>query len=147
MLVIIVMLGFAIFSFQGLDDEQRLRQPATELESLLRTAINRSRLHLVDHSLYFDETGIGTVSLKRNESEPASAWRQRITLPPGVKALARRSGSTRWIETDGLVWPVRSGGFCEPWQIRFETASSHLEATFDPLSGVITDESMIVAAP
>lgn len=149
MMVMALMIGLAVFSFQGLDGEGAMRRPASELESMAKEAVRRASLYESPQVIAFEKTGF--VMQYRQDTDPSrkteksEKWQRRVTVPPEMKILIRRWGSKKWVPAPGEHWIISAGGFCEPLEVRLELGESFLQMEFDPLSGGVREESMRVA--
>ncbi len=151
MLVMALMMGMAVYSYQGLNAEGDIRRPASELESMAKEAVRRASLYEAPQFIHFEKTGFfmkykQDADLSRSEQESA-AWQRRVTVPEEMKIFLKRWGSKRWMLATGEKWAISPGGLCEPLQVRLELGKSFLEMDFDPLSGGVREESMRVAGP
>lgn len=149
MMVMALMIGLAVFSFQGLDGEAAIRRPASELESMAKEAVRRASLYETPQVIVFEKTGFvmkyrQDVDANSNADQSAK-WQRRVTVPPQMKILIKRWGSKKWITAIGERWVISAGGFCEPLEVRLELGGSFLQMEFDPLSGGVREESMRVA--
>ena len=147
--IMVLMLGIAAFSFQGMDGEQTMRRPASELQALAKEAIRRAGLYEQPQIIVFDKTGF--VMRYRSDAdfdpktETRQEWEHVVKVPERMHILIKHWDSTRWLPAAGERWIISAGGFCEQLQVRFELGESFLQMEFDPLSGSAKDESMRIA--
>lgn len=150
LMVMALMIGMAVFSFQGLDGEAAIRRPASELESMAKEAVRRASVYETPQVIVFEKAGFimryrQDKELGKNTDEDAK-WQRRVTVPPQMKIFIKRWGATKWVPAPGEHWIISAGGFCEPLEVRLELGESFLQMQFDPLSGGVREESMRVVS-
>jgi prepilin-type N-terminal cleavage/methylation domain-containing protein len=118
----LIVLGVSVLSISGVQDENRLRRQATDIEGTVREALFEA------------------VSTQR----PV-----RLALDGGLGGeggvLVRRFGEKKFREArQGEFWEFSPTGICEPIEVRVESALGEIELAFDPLTGMAKRRGIIV---
>ena len=118
----LIVLGVSVLSISGVQDENRLRRQATDIEETVREALFEA------------------VSTQR----PV-----RLALDGGLGGdgvvQVRRFGERKFREARrGEFWEFSPMGICEPIEVRVESALGEIELAFDPLTGMAKRRGIIV---
>lgn len=118
----LIVLGVSVLSISGVQDENRLRRQATDIEETVREALFEA------------------VSTQR----PV-----RLALDGGLGGdgvvQVRRFGERKFREARrGEFWEFSPTGICEPIEVRVESALGEIELAFDPLTGMAKRRGIIV---
>lgn len=118
----LIVLGVSVLSISGVQDENRLRRQATDIEETVREALFEA------------------VSTQR----PV-----RLALDGGLggdgAVLVRRFGERKFREARrGEFWEFSPTGICEPIEVRVESSLGEIELAFDPLTGMAKRRGIIV---
>lgn len=149
LVIIMMMLGIGVMSFDSVAQEHELRKPVLEFKSMTMEAVRRAALYERPQVLIFDQQGM----LMRLQAPRAGASEgietagprvKRFTLPPHMVLSLRRFGSDKFVPAAGQRLIIAPSGLCEPITARFEQGRSWFEVTLDPLTGGAREESMII---
>jgi prepilin-type N-terminal cleavage/methylation domain-containing protein len=118
----LIVLGVSVLSISGVQDENRLRRQATDIEETVREALFEA------------------VSTQR----PV-----RLALDGGLggdgAVQVRRFGERKFREARrGEFWEFSPTGICEPIEVRVESSLGEIELAFDPLTGMAKRRGIIV---
>ncbi len=149
--IMALFLGIASFSFQGIDAEEALRKPASELQKMARDAVRRAGMYEQTQTIEFTKTGFAMRFAKDpadiKKGEENQLWLHQVKVPVNMKLSIQRWGSTKWQAATGQRWVMLSSGLCEPLTVRMELGNSYLEMHFNPLTGGVQDEILSAASP
>ena len=149
LLIISLLAGISVMSFQGITDQQTLRTPALELQRMAREAVRRAGIYEQTQTITFEKNAF-TIRYKSDakavtDADSKTVWQRRIEAPANMRLLVQRWGMKDWIPAAGQRWTVQPSGLCEPLAVRFELGNSHLEMRFNPLTGGVAEETMSIA--
>ena len=149
LLIISLLAGISVMSFQGVNEQQTLRKPGLELQRMAREAVRRAGMCEQTQTIVFEKNAF-TIRYKSDAKAVADAdsktvWQRRIEAPANMRLLVQRWGSKEWIPAAGQRWTVQPSGLCEPLAVRFEMGNSNLEMRFNPLTGGVAEETMNIA--
>ena len=149
LLIIAMLAGLSVMSFQGVNDQQVLRTPGLELQRMAREAVRRAGMYEQTQTIVFEKSAF-IIRYKSDAKAVADAdsktvWQRRIDVPPNMRMLVQRWGMKDWIPSAGQRWIVQPSGLCEPLAVRFELGNSNLEMRFNPLTGGVAEETMNIA--
>ena len=115
-------IGVAVLSLSGVQDENRLRRMATEIEGTVRSALAEAVFTQRPVRLALDGGfgGDGSVQVKRHGEAKFRA--------------ARRDE----------FWEFSPTGICEPVEVRVDCALGQIELAFDPLTGMARRRGVMV---
>ncbi len=120
----LVVLGVAVLGIAGVQDENRLRRLATDIEGTAREALFEA------------------VSTQR---PVRLALDGGLTGEAGGFVMVKRYGEPRFREARrGEFWEFSPSGICEPIEVRVESALGEIELAFDPLTGMAKRRGIIV---
>ena len=146
--VMALLVGISVFSFGGVSQEEALRRPALEMQRMVMEAVRRSTLYERPQTIAFDARGFAmryrTDVNGQLSKDDQQVWQRRVDLPPSVRLSLRRFGSDKFNAAAGQRLVVAPSGLCEPIAARFQMGDSWIEIAFDPLSGVVRDESLYI---
>ena len=150
MLIIALLLGISVMSFQGVTEQQTLRTPALELQRMAREAVRRAGMYEQTQTIAFEKNAF-SIRYKSDAKSVADAdsktvWQRRIDIPQNMRMSVMRWGGQEWLPATGQKWIVQPSGLCEPLSVRFELGPSHLEMRFNPLTGGVAEETMFIAS-
>ena len=131
--IAMLIIGIAVLSIGAVNEEARIRRIGSTLEATARTALQESVQQQRDHWIGFSRDGFAVL--------PKG---QTFELPDGGNIELRHWGDKTWRSPSDERWRFSSEGLCEPLQVRFTLGRATLELQFDPLTGAVADESMIV---
>lgn len=152
--IIAILMGVAVVSFDSVSLESTMRQPVNEFQRMTQEAMRRASLYDMPQVIRFDHKSFALHYRQRSQSEQPTPTHgfstEHTTLLPkrtvemmqGMRVSLRRFGSDKFLPAAGQRLMISPGGICEPLTIRFEYQLSWVEATLDPLSGMISDEAM-----
>jgi type II secretion system protein H len=147
--IMALFISVAAFSFQGVSGEEKLRTPASELQQVAREAVRRAAMYEQPEVIVFEKRGFGIRYREDiNLAQPSKAprhWFHHVELPADMELKIRRWGQNNWLPAAGQIWVVQSSGLCEPLTVRLERGKSYLEMQFNPITGGVADEKMLVA--
>ena len=129
-----LIIGIAVLSIGAVNEEARIRRVGSTLEATARAALQTSVLKQRDHWIAF------------SASEFTAAPNGKThTLPDNARLELRHWGENSWSApaTDER-WHFSHEGLCEPLQVRLTLGNATLEMQFDPLTGAVAEESLIV---
>jgi prepilin-type N-terminal cleavage/methylation domain-containing protein len=118
----LIVIGVAVLSITGVQDENQLRRLATDVEGQVRSAL----------------------------FEAMSSQRPvRLALDGGLggdgRVLVKRYGEGKFREARrGEFWEFSPTGVCEPIEVRIQHALGQIELAFDPLTGMARRRGIIV---
>ena len=118
----LIVLGVSVLSISGVQDENRLRRQATDIEGTVREALFEA------------------VTTQR----PV-----RLALDGGLggegAVFVRRYGEAKFREArQGEFWEFSPTGICEPIEVRLVSALGEIELAFDPLTGMAKRRGIVV---
>jgi len=128
-----LIIGIAVLSIGAVNEEARIRRVGSTLEATARTALQESVQQQSDHWIGFSRNGFAVLPEGKT-----------FVLPEGGKIELRHWGDKSWRAPSDDRWRFSSEGLCEPLQVRFTLGQATLELQFDPLTGAVADQSMIV---
>ena len=131
--IAMLIIGIAVLSIGAVNEEARIRRVGSLLEATARTALQESVKTQRDHWIGFSRDSFAVLP----EGKP-------FELPHDGNIELRHWGEKTWQSADDARWRFSSEGLCEPLQVRFTLGGATLELQFDPLTGAVADESMIV---
>ncbi len=131
--IAMLIIGIAVLSIGAVNEEARIRRIGSTLEATARTALQKSVQKQRDHWIGFSRDGFAILP----EGET-------YELPDGGNLELRHWGDNTWQVPADERWRFSSQGLCEPLQVRFTLGRATLELQFDPLTGAVAEESMIV---
>lgn len=150
--IIILFAGFFAFRFDDSHSEEALAKSAVALKTAALKAKRRSFTFRRDHYIVFrlngfrvtERTTPGDASVGGFDSDPDdSAVFERFNLPPGVKMEVLPAGRQKWVKPNGFVWVFRDSGLSDPLSVRFTTGISYTKLTFNVLTGLAEEETVI----
>jgi len=122
--IAMLILGVSVLGITGVQDEQRLRETASAIESSARDALLDAIARHRPVHLGLDGGLPGT---------------------EGGSIEVKRHGEDKFREPrDGEVWEFSPTGVCEPIEVRVTTATGIIELGFDPLTAVARKKNIIV---
>jgi len=146
--VMALLVGISVFSFGGVTQEEALRRPALEMQRMVMEAVRRSSLYERPQTIAFDAKGFAmryrTDVNGQATNDDQQVWQRRVQMPPDMQLSLRRFGSDKFTPAAGQRLVVAPSGLCEPIAARFQMDGSWIEIAFDPLSGVVRDETMFI---
>ncbi len=138
----------AAVSFQGIDGEQVLREPAEELQRMAREAVRRAGMYEQPQVIVFDKHGFGTRYRDDVNATPENGgttqWLRRVQIPEDISCQMKHWGQKEWKPAAGQRWMVQPSGLCEPLTVRLERGRSYIEMQFNPLTGGVAEEHMSI---
>ena len=160
--IAILLVGFAIPVTASLMSEQRLREPARQLELLVKTARRQAVQENRPYEILMSGTGFllqPVLDAKTSEQQlsppqpvegeeseaaaevPVPLEPLEYRLPADVTYLIQHWGVDKAAKPAEDHWVFQATGLCEPMIIRFQREESYLEITFNPLTASVDDES------
>lgn len=142
MMLLMIVFTLAAVSLKGVNRERELAEPVLELQKLAKKASrsaatqrNRFVLRMLPRNVTAYQTGAKGKVVEIS----------KVRFSPEVRFLIRPWGTKKWIEPEkGYDWVFDSSGLCEPLSVRFEMGRSFYNVEFDPLTGGVADEEMMV---
>jgi hypothetical protein len=129
-----LIIGIAVLSIGAVNEEARIRRIGATLEVTARSAMQNSVLERRDHWIEFSAREFTTAP--NGKTHP---------FPEGAQVELRHWGETSWKSpSSDERWRFSHEGLCEPLQIRLTLGKATLEMQFDPLTGAVAEESLIV---
>lgn len=120
----LVVLGVAVLGISGVQDENRLRRLATDIETTAREALFEAVSSQRPVRLALDGGLAGEV---------------------GGAVFVKRYGEPKFREARrGEFWEFSPTGICEPIEVRVESSLGEIELAFDPLTGMAKRRGVIV---
>ena len=163
MFIAILIMGLAIPVTASLMSEQRLREPARQLELLVKTARRQAVQDNRSYEILMSPTGFLLQPVldadapaaplqeppKPADGEEGEAVEQapapfeplEYRLPGEVTYLIQRFGWEKAGKPEEDHWVFQPTGMCEPMILRFQRGEGWLEITFNPLTASVDDES------
>ena len=123
MTIAMLILGVAVLGISGVQDEQKLRESASQIESTARDSLLKA---VAEH-------------------RPV-----QIDIAGGIQGAGgtvevRRYGEKSFRKPDaGEFWEFSPTGICEPIELRVTSSSGVIEMGFDPLTGCARRKSITV---
>jgi prepilin-type N-terminal cleavage/methylation domain-containing protein len=118
----LVVMGVAVLGITGVQDENRLRRVATDLEGTVREALFEAMTTQRPVRLALDG-GLGG---------------------DGV-VLVKRYGEKKFREArQGEYWEFSPTGICEPIEVQVQHSLGQIELAFDPLTGMARRRGILV---
>jgi hypothetical protein len=129
-----LIIGIAVLSIGAVNEEASIRRIGSTLEATARAALQTSVLKQRDHWITFSSNDF-----------TAAPNGKTYSLPKNSRIELRHWGEKSWSTpaTDER-WHFSHEGLCEPLQVRLTLGKATLEMQFDPLTGAVADESLIV---
>jgi len=131
--IAMLIIGISVLSIGAVNEEARIRRIGSTLEATARTALQESVQKQRDHWIGFSHDSFAVLPEGK-----------AVELPDGGSIELRHWGEKTWHAPADVHWRFSSEGPCEPLQVRFTLGRATLELQFDPLTGAVADESMIV---
>ena len=129
-----LIIGIAVLSISAVNEEARVRRTGSMLEATARTALQTSVLKQRDHWIAFTANGFS-----------AGPGGKTHSLPDRARLELRHWGEKSWsTPTRDERWHFSHEGLCEPLQVRLTLGKAILEMQFDPLTGAIAEESLVI---
>ena len=130
-----LILGVAVLSIGAVNEEARVRRVGAHLEASARFALQTSILKQRDHWIEFSS----------NDFTAGPAGKSHA-LPDGARIEIRHWSEKSWTApgSENSRWNFSHEGLCEPLQVRITVGRATLEMQFDPLTGAVADESLMV---
>jgi type II secretory pathway pseudopilin PulG len=135
--IAMLIVGIAVLSIGAVNEEARIRRAGSMLEATARTALQQSVQSQRDHWIDFSANGFSVGPDSNSYQMPEGGrielrhWGERSWNPPGGKRSRAQ-------------WRFSHQGLCEPLQVRMTLGRATLELQFDPLTGAVAEESLIV---
>ena len=143
--IMVLLTGFFAVQFGENTDEELLSPVAQDLKQLARQAVTEAAAYREDYAILLDP---GQFQLVRGQGAGAGgavslAVEETRSIPEGLIVGVRWFGDPEWKPVEGQAWLFRSGGLCEPIEIRLEIPRSKafIELAFDPLTGMAEEQS------
>ncbi len=130
-----LILGVAVLSIGAVNEEAGVRRVGAQLEASARVALQTSILKQRDHWIAFTAHDF-----------TAGPSGKSYALPRGAQVEIRHWGEKSWQApaSKNSRWHFSHEGLCEPLQVRIIFGRATLEMQFDPLTGAVADESLMV---
>ncbi len=120
----VVILGVSVLGISGVQDENRLRRTATDIETTARAAL-------------FDAVS--------NQRPVRLALDGGLAGHSGGAVFVRRYGEPKFREARrGEFWEFSPTGICEPIEVRVVSSLGEIELAFDPLTAMAKRRGIIV---
>ena len=124
MTIAMLILGVSVMGISGVQEEQRLRESASSIESTAREALLEAIAHHRPIQLGLDGS-LGGLE--------------------GGNIEVKRHGEINYRSPkDGEIWEFSPTGVCEPIEIRISNAKGTIELGFDPLTACARKKNIIV---
>ncbi len=149
--IIVLFAGFFALRFDDSQSEEMLARASTGLKTAALKAKRRSYAYRRDHYIVFDSKGF-RVTERASYEQPGggfarnpedSAVFKRFDIPAGVKVEILPAGSEKWSKPNRFVWTFRDSGLSDPLSVRFRAGASHTKLTFNVLTGLAEEETII----
>lgn len=132
--VIAMVVGLSITLFVIADEDQGLKGPAEELARMTKQASRGAVVLGRPVVIAFGKDGFSLVGAEGGQA----------SLPEGMKVKYQRWNSgRRWYDTEHLNWTFFPSGICDALRFRFEGVNEVTEIAFHPLTGSITEQSVL----
>ncbi|MBV9010085.1 MAG: prepilin-type N-terminal cleavage/methylation domain-containing protein [Verrucomicrobia bacterium] len=131
--IILLLMGLAVPSLNGVMADRRLRSSLDRFNDLVRQAHERS---LAEHRAYLIVLGNDGVSLrpltflKTEQHQPVD----KVTLAPGDKWSIKFTAAL--VKRTPAEWIFWESGVCEPAEVSFAGTDGHWTAEYAPLSAL-----------
>lgn len=136
--LIMVIAGIGVMSFDGFGEKKLVQQPADALALMVKQASRASVVQGRPVVIGFDKKGFRFLEQVMEGTEGS------FTVPKEMKIFVKRwNGGSRWVEADGLNWTFYATGISEALRFKFEHPEGVAEIAFNPLTGSVTEESII----
>ncbi|HEY8965584.1 MAG TPA: hypothetical protein VIM58_04020 [Candidatus Methylacidiphilales bacterium] len=142
--IVAVVIGLCAPSFSSWLGEERLREPARNMELLARTARNRAIdtqkswavvVRPEELSLVLDDGQI--LDDDRRDANPDLSF----PVADGIAVATKGWNDADYATLPEVRWVFRPNGLCEPLSIRFTKDESMIGLRFDPLTGDVAEET------
>lgn len=134
--IAMLIVGIAVLNIGAVNEEGRIRRVGAVLEATARTSLQHSVQRQRDHWVDFSADGFA-----------AGPNGKAYDLPDGARIELRHWGESKWTtpsRSNAEPWRFSRQGLCEPLQVRVTLGSATLEMQFDPLTGAVAQESLII---
>ena len=142
--VVAALVGLCAPAITGWLSEQRLRDPARDIELLARTARTRAIDTQRSWAVLIRPTEMA-LTLQDGESlaDDLRDANPDLTRPlaEGIAVATKAWGEDDFSTPAEVRWIFRPNGLCEPLSIRFTRGASHIALRFDPLTADIAEET------
>ena len=170
LVLITLIIGVGVLSIDSMNDEKKLRQPAGKMRDMAREAMRRAITQQRSYSIFINQNlfmlretyvrqeDIDNYHRLQNERfEQKSLFEEEEVVKPSQRIIERYEVGEgmsiqmkRWIESEfsepkGQEWVFSASGICEPVTIRFSNEKGYIEMDFNPLTGKVQDERMLIA--
>ncbi len=143
--IMVLLTGFFMVRFNETPDEQMLAPIAENLKQMARRAVTEAAAYREDYAILLAPEQLQLVRGQGAGAGAAVALEIESTLPipPDAVLSARWFGDPEWRPVEGQAWLFRSGGLCEPIEVRLESrrGKAFIELAFDPLTGMAEEQS------
>lgn len=143
--IMVLLTGFFVVTFSESPDEQLLAPLANDLKQMARQAVTQAAAYREDYAIILSPEQLQLVRGQGAGAGGAVALEveNAVMIPVGAVIGVRWFGEPEWRPIEGQAWLFRSGGLCEPIEVRLETTRSKafVELAFDPLTGMAEEES------
>lgn len=143
--IMVLLTGFFMVRFNESPDEQMLVPVAEELKQMARRAVTEAAAYREDYAILLAPEQLQLVRGQGAGAGAAVALEIESTLaiPADAVMSARWFGDLEWRPVEGQAWLFRSGGLCEPIEVRLESrrGKAFVELAFDPLTGMAEEQS------
>jgi hypothetical protein len=129
-----LIIGIAVLSIGAVNEEAHIRRVGSTLEATARAALQTSVLQQRDHWIAFSANDFTAAPNGKTQR-----------LPDNTRLELRHWGEKSWsAPAKDERWHFSHEGLCEPLQVRLTLGKATLEMQFDPLTGAVAEESLIV---
>jgi len=150
--IIALFSGFFLLRFDDGATEEALTKAATDLKSAALKAKKRSYAYRRNQYIVFSRGGFTLTERPPAGEEDGFSTPARATaagpvenyrLPAGVLMELLPPGEGKWTREPGYVWTFRSSGLSDPVSVRFTMERSYTRLSFNVLTGLAEEESII----
>lgn len=113
-----LIIGVGATAMQQLTEDHELRQTAQTVEREFMQAMTQVLATAQVRSVALDAPGL---------------------TPAGTRLTIRHAGAEAFVATTGQRVVLRPGGLCEPLTLRWQKGDAWIQATLDPLTGMLND--------
>lgn len=150
--IIVLFAGFFALRFDDSHSEEILAEASTGLKTAALKAKRRSYAFRRDHYIVFNNREFQVTERVSYEDDPSgeltedpedAAVFKRVEIPVGVKIEFLPPGADEWTKKNRFVWTFRDSGLSDPLSVRFTAGSSYTQLTFNVLTGLAEEATII----
>lgn len=141
--IVLLIVAAVIPLTSGWLSEDRLRQPAHQLELFAKTARSLALAERRPYEIRFSEEGFLMQAMPLEEAGESTNQTKVLdyVLPKSVHCRLQRWRDPEWGVARDQQWTFQPTGLCDPLRIRFSSGEDWLQLSFNPMTAGSQDEA------